>query len=208
MTSLSLRPERTALLLLDMQREIIGPSALTPDEPEPRARIEAAVDRAAVALGVAREAGVRVVHVRVAFGPDRPEGNPHAALFRFIAERDALRDGTPGAAFDPRVAPAEGERVITKHGVSAFVGTTLEARLHEARVDTVVLCGLATHYAVEGTARHASDLGLRFVVLRDACASATAARHEMALVNLAPLGEIADVDAFCAAIRLLHARET
>ena len=63
--------------------------------------------------------------------------------------------------------------MITKRGVSAFAGTELARLLRVRGIDTVALMGLVTHYAVEGTAREVSDLGLHAVVLADGCASGT-----------------------------------
>ena len=65
-------------------------------------------------------------------------------------------------------APAAGESVVIKHGSSAFIGTGLEAMLREAGFDQLVLCGGATNYCVESTARMAGDLGFDTRVVGDA----------------------------------------
>jgi len=45
----------------------------------------------------------------------------------------------------------------------------LDTILRVAGVDTLVLVGIATDVAVESTARAASDLGYRTIVVSDAC---------------------------------------
>jgi nicotinamidase-related amidase len=48
-------------------------------------------------------------------------------------------------------------------------GTALETILRVAGVDTLVLVGIATDVAVESTARVASELQYRTIVVSDAC---------------------------------------
>ena len=190
----------TALVLNDLQRAIILGSPLAPSEPEALARFSAAVERCAETLKAARGLGMPVVHVRVAFSSGHPEVNPSSPMMRFIRDKGLLLEGAPGTAFDPRVQPEPGEVVITKHGVSAFAGTALDQILRARQVDTVVLGGLVTHYAVDSTARDAHDRGYRVVVLKDACASATPARHDASLANLAFLGEVLATEDFAGRI--------
>ncbi|MGZ5397614.1 MAG: isochorismatase family protein [Mycobacterium sp.] len=59
---------------------------------------------------------------------------------------------------------------------------------------------MATNVSVEGTARMASDLGYRTIVVADACSSATQAMHNAALESLALLAEILTTDELLAAI--------
>jgi len=187
-----------ALVLNDLQLAIISGSPLAPSEPDALARVNAAVDCCAGVLSEARRARVPVVHVRVAFSSGHPEANPYSPMMRFIQEKGLLSDGAPETEFDPRVRPEPGEIIVTKHGVSAFAGTPLDQLLRARRVDTVVLGGLVTHYAVDGTARDAHDRGYRVLVLKDGCASATPARHDASLANLAFLGEVLPAEAFIA----------
>lgn len=58
-------------------------------------------------------------------------------------------------------------------------------------IDTVLFAGVATNFSVEGTARQASDLGYRTVVVADACSAADAATHEASIGSLGLLAEIA-----------------
>jgi nicotinamidase-related amidase len=192
----------TALVLNDLQLAIISGSPLAPSESEALARVSAAVDRCAEVLGNARRVGIPVVHVRVAFSSGHPEANPHSPMMRFIREKELLSHDAPGTGFDPRVQPGPGEIVVTKHGVSAFAGTPLDQMLRSRGVDTVVLGGLVTHYAIDSTARDAHDRGYRVIVLEDGCASATPARHDASLANLAFLGEVLTTKDFIAQIAL------
>jgi nicotinamidase-related amidase len=76
---------------------------------------------------------------------------------------------TPGHPFKPESMPLPGETVIGKNANSAFVGTTLEAKLGEMGATTLAICGVLTHNCVEATVRHAGNLGYRVFVPADAC---------------------------------------
>jgi nicotinamidase-related amidase len=105
------------------------------------------------------------------------------------------RPNQPGNDFKPQVAPLPQERIVEKRTNSAFIGTTLEAELRSAAIDTVIITGVITNNSVEATARMAGNLGFSTIVVSDA--TATFARpdfngvlrsagevHAMSLANL------------------------
>lgn len=106
---------------------------------------EAASARAAELLAAARAHGTMVVHVG--------------------------HNASAGRGFHADVAPLEGEAVVMKDEVNAFLGTDLQARLQAAGIKRLVVCGMQTHMCVEGAARAAADLGYEVVVVADACAT-------------------------------------
>jgi len=82
-----------------------------------------------------------------------------------------------------------------KHVNSAFIGTDLEARLHDAGISTLVIVGLVANYCVESTARMSGNLGFDTWVVGDATAAydrpgpdgtihRAADIHAMTLMNL------------------------
>jgi nicotinamidase-related amidase len=86
-----------------------------------------------------------------------------------IQPGSTLRPDHPGNAFRPGFEPLAGEPVVPKSVNCAFIGTDLELRLRRARIETVVLFGISTDMCVSTTARVASNLGFRTVVVGDAC---------------------------------------
>ena len=72
--------------------------------------------------------------------------------------------------------------------------------MRDAGIDTVVFVGVATNASVEGTARVASDLGYRTVVVSDACSAATPAAHAASLESLGLLAEIVTTDELLAGL--------
>jgi nicotinamidase-related amidase len=59
--------------------------------------------------------------------------------------------------------------MITKHRWNAFHQTHLELSLRSRGIDTIVICGGATHIGVASTAYAARDLDFNLVIVRDAC---------------------------------------
>ena len=149
-----LLPERTALVSIDFQIAF-GDGGW---EHVPHA--EAAVERFIALAERWREAGGAVLHVHSTF--PLAEGAP--------AGREALLEGSPGAAFYPGLM-VEGDLLIRKLGFSAVSGSGLLEVLDSCGLDTVVLGGLTTPICVETTADGLSMAGIKVAVLSDATAS-------------------------------------
>ncbi|MEI2431781.1 cysteine hydrolase family protein [Lysobacter yananisis] len=107
----------------------------------------------------------------------------------------SLSPGHPGNAFRDGFEPRPDEAVVAKSVNAAFIGTDLDLRLRRLGVDTVVLFGVSTDMCVSTTARMASNLGYRTVVIGDACfcfdlddgAGATIAAEAISAAHLATL---------------------
>ena len=139
-----LDPEKTALLLVDIQNDYWLPPR------EPRDRFVRSVQ---ALLELARESGTLVVHVQ------------HA---RREPGKGGFQQGTPGFEIHPAVAPVPGEPRVVKHTASSFHETELDAILKVAGIDTVVVCGMQTQKCCDTTARAAKALGYRCYFVTDA----------------------------------------
>jgi len=151
---IAVEPQRTALLVMDYQSEVVAMLG---------ERAAAALERTGGLIAAARKADVTVIYVVVAFRPGYPELNQRNASFAAVAQSGRFVLGTAGA-------DVEGEVVVVKHRVSAFAGTDLEMVLRAKGIDTLVLCGIATSGVVLSTARHAADADYRLVIVGDCCA--------------------------------------
>ena len=79
--------------------------------------------------------------------------------------------------------------------MSGFAGTELDRFLRLHDVSTVVIAGIITNFAAEGTARDASDRGYRVVVLTDCCESISDEMHAFAVTQILPIvGEVGAAD--------------
>lgn len=173
-------PAHTALLSMDCQVGIV--SIYTKGDKE------AFLARAASALGHARSAGIKVIHVQVGFRPGLPEVSSRNALFGAIKsseQHQKLFQGTLGR-IPAEIAPKEGEIVITKHRVSAFAGTALGVILRANDIDTLVLFGIATSGVVLSTLLEASDADFRLAVIKDCCADLDPNLHDCLLHRFFP----------------------
>jgi nicotinamidase-related amidase len=158
---------RPALLVIDMVRDFIEGPFAGPDAKAVVAHVQAAVEKA-------RRLEIPVVFVCDAHAPDDPEFRvlpPHALA------------GTPGAQIVPELAARAEEPVVNKRRYSGFYETTLEARLRDLHVDTLILSGLQTDCCVSHTAADGFFRGFRIIILEDAVAARTAEGHGRALTE-------------------------
>ena len=190
----------TALLVMDLQHDIVSTEGKFGSQGAGQAVADAGtVESCSRALGIARAAGLVVIHVGVEVR-DGQALNVTAQLFAAVSELGALQAGSAGAEFAPPVAPKAGELVVMKAAVSAFAGTDLDAHLRNRGIRNLVLCGFATNFVVEGTARQAVDLGFAVTILADGCSSFDPTWHEVGLQVLAMLTNQATIDEFAAAL--------
>jgi len=175
MPALTLDPNTTALVLIDLQRGIA--SAAT--QPHSAADV---IARAAQLAARFRERGATVVLVNVDPGPG-------GLLFpRLITDvqRPPLNP-TPGwSDLAPELQAAASDVRVTKHQPGAFHGTDLDLQLRRRHVDTVVIAGISTNVGVESTARAGYDHGYNFVFVEDAMAAREADLHTFAVTRYFP----------------------
>ena len=88
------------------------------------------------------------------------------------------------AEFVPELKVSDSDIIITKKQWGAFYGTGLELQLRRRKMGTIVLCGVATNYGVESTARFAYEYGFQQVFAEDAISSMSKEMHD-ASVNYA-----------------------
>lgn len=188
----------TALLLLDLQNEMVDPNGKIGAGGLARAVQERRLlDRVAAVLGAFRGRRLPVVHVRLGFRPDYLDALSVAPRIGRLKEAKAAVVGTWGTEFPPAVAPADGELVVTKQCVNPFFNTGLMAWLSRRLVSRLVLCGVATNLVVESTARYADDAGFEVVVLEDCCASPNPEWHRFSVQHMLPLfGEVLPSEVF------------
>jgi len=178
----NLDPARTALLVVHMAKGVAGPVD-TPFNRLFRQRAEKTgiIGLQARLLEGFRSAKAKVVYTLVTYQPGLPGVRPNSPLFRTLVESPTLLQGTPAVEVIDDVAPQPDEPVVRGQAASGFDGTALDTILRVARVDTLVLVGIATDVAVESTARAASDLQYRTIVVSDACQADSDEAHARAL---------------------------
>ncbi|MFN8534227.1 MAG: cysteine hydrolase [Dehalococcoidia bacterium] len=182
------RPDQTALLVIDMQNDFcarVGVSAREGGRDTTAAlAIVPAVRRLADGL---RAAGGMVVWVKFS---TIPGGGSYSGPWVDARSRatygvlDVCVDGTWGQDLLEGLGPQPGDIEVRKHRYSAFTGTDLDMILRGHGIKTVLVTGTSTNACVESTLRAGFELDYYIVVPEDACASWSQDLHEATLANV------------------------
>ena len=186
-------PAKTALLVIDMQRDFLHPEGMCGLEGEGYLSLRAIIPTVQASLEDARAAGLTVVHTREGYAADLSDlpASRHGGdvgrtgpLGRFLVRGEAGHD------FIEELPPAPGEAVIDKPGFSAFFRTDLEDRLKQAGISHLLFSGVTTQCCVLSSLREAVDRGFHCLLLEDCCAALDPAWHQATLDIIASEGNL------------------
>jgi ureidoacrylate peracid hydrolase len=154
--------------------------------------------------------GARVAGVKIFFAPHGVDEHSFDDVrqvhprFQFGLDNHVFWKGSYGGDFYPPLRPRDGETVLQHHRMfDSFHGTNLEEQLRANGIERVVLAGLTSQTCIEGTGRHALEVGYHVTFLTDAVADFTEAAHRAALeISYPTFGHAAiTIDEFLAAVR-------
>ncbi len=190
--------DRTALVIIDMQRDFLEPGGFGETLGNDVGLLKAAVAPCRAVLDAARAAGMLVIHTREGHRSDLSDAPPAKVERGSPSKRIGdpgpmgriLIRGEPGHDIIPELYPIAGEPVIDKPGKGAFYQTDLQLMLQNAGIDTLIVCGVTTEVCVNTTVREANDRGYRCVVLSDCCGSYFPEFHEAGLKMIKAQGGI------------------
>jgi len=171
--SLTTLDPRTALIVVDLQKGIVGREFLHP--------IDEVIDRTRELIDSFRSRALPVVLVNVAGrAPGRTEQGPRGTQTFAEGWTDFL----------PELDQQASDLVVTKRSWGAFATTDLEGQLRAQGVTQVVVTGLVTSGGVEATARQAYELGFNVTLAVDAMTDIREESHAYSITNIFPrLGE-------------------
>jgi len=179
---------KTALLVLDMQNELVDPKGKVGANGFAKVVAERnLIEKIRVVEDGMRKRGLPVVFVRVGFRPDYLDALSQSSRLAHLKKANALVLGTFGTEFPDRIAPLTSELIVTKRAVNPFFNTGLLTWLRHHGVTAVALCGVYTHMVVDSTARFADDCGFVVTVLEDCCASPDPELHRVEVDKILPL---------------------
>lgn len=167
--------ERTALVIIDMQRDFIEPGGFGAALGNDVSLLSAIVPACKAVLTAWRAAGGLVVHTREAHAADlsdcppakRNRGNPTLRIGDPGPMGRILVAGEPGNRIIPALTPVAGEIVIDKPGKGAFYATPLQAMLLQRAISHLVFMGVTTEVCVQTSMREANDRGYDSLLLAD-----------------------------------------
>jgi nicotinamidase-related amidase len=167
--------KRTALVIIDMQRDFVEPGGFGESLGNDVSLLRAIIPACQRVLQAWREAGGLVVHTREAHRPDlsdcppakRERGNPRLRIGDAGPMGRILVAGEPGNQIIPELAPMPGEIAIDKPGKGAFYATPLHNQLKQAGITHLVFMGVTTEVCVQTSMREANDRGYDCLLLED-----------------------------------------
>lgn len=151
--------DRTALLVIDVQREYFDPDgpAYVPAGADALPRIQRLI-------GAFRERGLPVIFVQHLH---RADGSDVGRMADFASpdDPDSFIEGTERVALLDELGVGPDDIVVQKRRYNSFHGTDLESILRTADAKAVVVTGLMTSFCCETTARdaHGRDYEVLFV---------------------------------------------
>jgi nicotinamidase-related amidase len=176
MTDMEYPSHTTGLVLVDPYNDVLSEDG----------KIWPRVKDVAAAVGLHHHlrdllAGVRAAGISIFIAPHRRwRPGDTAGWTRMRRAHVALRDarlyelGTIGGEWHPEFGPRDGDVIAAEHwGINGFAHTDLDQQLRQHGIDTVVLAGMTAPGCVEGTGRHAMELGYSVTLVKDATAAFT-----------------------------------
>lgn len=195
---LSLDPGRCALIVQDMQNDVIIEGGAFAESGSPaHAKEQNVVANVADLAAACRSKGIPVFHVWYIVEEGAPGLKVNAPLFEGV-KAGAMVRGTWGAAPAEGLEPQDGDFVVEKMRMSAWQGTRLENLLAGLGRDTIIVSGAWTNMSIEHTTRTGADKGYYMVVPEDGCSTMNADWHN-ASINYA-LQNVSTVTT-CAAVK-------
>ncbi len=189
---LTLNPQKTALVIIDLQKGVVGMTAAP--------HTAAAVVANTVKIGRAlKSAGGIVVAVTVSFAPDGADRLSQPVEQPMVAPPGGMPAGWSELVAE--IADLGSDVAIVKRQWGAFHGTELELQLRRRGIDTIILTGVATNFGVEGTAREAWQHNYAVVFAEDAISASAVENHRFAVEKIFPrLGLIRATDEIAGAL--------
>ena len=180
--ALTLDPDRCALLIQDMQNDVIMEGGAFAESGSPdHAKEQNVVENVKALAETCRSKGIPVIHVWYIVEDGSPGLKLNAPLFQGVKDGNALVRGTWGAAPADGLEPQEGDFVVEKMRMSAWEGTRLETLLKGLGRDTVIVTGAWTNMSIEHTARTGADKGYFMVVPENGCSTMNSDWHNAAI---------------------------
>ena len=195
---LSIDLERTAIVMIDMQRDFLEPGGFGETLGNKVSLLSAAIEPCKTLLKAARKRGMLIVHTREGHRPDLSDapkakverGAPSMRIGALGPMGRILVRGEPGHDIVPSLYPQPGEPVVDKPGKGAFYATDLHQILDKRHTENLIVCGVTTEVCVHTTVREANDRGYRCLVPGDCCGSYFPEFHDVGLRMIKAQGGI------------------
>ncbi len=182
-----MKAKETAVVLIEFQNEFCKGGGKLHDGVKGEIDRQGTISNAVMLAEGARQKGAVVIHAPFIFNPEYCDQHQMAGIVKAVADSNAFREGTWGAAIIDELKPQISDMVFNKNTGSAFTSTNIDLILRNIGIESLVITGVATDSCVETTARDASDRGYNCILVEDACCARAQDRHDMTMKTFASI---------------------
>src|SRR5260370_9234992 len=176
---LSVDLDKSALVIIDMQRDFLEPGGFGAALGNDVTRLQAIVPTLARLIAAFRAARLPIIPTKAGHRADlsdcppakRMRGKPGLRIGDKGPMGRILILGEPGNDFVPELLPVPGELVLPKPGKGAFHATDLDAALRARQIPRLLTTGVTTEVCGHPTLREANDRGYDCLLVEDATES-------------------------------------
>lgn len=184
--TINIDASKTAVIVVDMENDFGAKGGMFDRAGLDIVNIQKVVKPTAAVLSAAREAGMKIIYLKMGFKPDLSdlgtEGSPNRVrhqLYMHVGDsitapngrgsRILVRDSW-GTSIVPELQPEKGDIELYKTRFSGFYKTALDSTLKQLGVTYLIVTGCTTSICVESTVRDAMFRDYSAIVLRDCVA--------------------------------------
>ena len=216
--SISIDPAKAAVIVVDMQNDFAAKGGMFDRAGIDISGAQGVIAPTAKVLAAARQAGIRVVYLKMGFRPDlsdlgAPDSVNRVRHLQFMHVGEAIRApngkesrilicDTWDTDIVPELQPQPRDTVLYKTRFSGFYRTDLDATLKKLKIKYLLFTGVTTSICVESTVRDAMFRDYFCVLLSDCMSEPIGhdlprTNHEASLLTVQTLfGWVSDSEQF------------
>jgi len=193
-----MKAKETAVVLIEFQNEFCKEGGKLYEGVKGEIQRQGTIAKAVKLAEGARQKGALVIHAPFVFNPKYCDQHQMKGIVKAVAEANAFREGTWGAAIIDELKPKPGDKAVSgKCTLCGFNNTNLEDLLKAGKIKNVAVAGFLTNFCVESTARTAYDKGYGVTIVKDATAANSPEDQNYTEEKIFPLlGQVLAVDQF------------